>query len=122
MEKGYIFPITLLLSILLSAFLLHQIELYRMEKLFYEESDQLYELESMMKYSWDRVEKELLEDKFPPLESISFPTGSSTISWENTYPITQIKIICTTDAKRVYEATIHYDRTTYRMVSWVETS
>ncbi|WP_078379735.1 competence type IV pilus minor pilin ComGG [Sutcliffiella halmapala] len=122
MEKGYIFPITLMLSVLLSGFLLHQIELYRMEKLFYAESDELFELEHMMKYSWDSVENELQTDTFPLLNSISFPSGTATISTQDTYPIAQIKIICVTTNDRRYEATIQYDRAAYQVISWIETN
>ncbi|MFE7061011.1 competence type IV pilus minor pilin ComGG [Sutcliffiella sp. NPDC057660] len=122
MEKGYIFPVTLLLSLLVSSMLLHQIELYRMEKAFYTESGELFELESMMRYSWEKVEGQLEVDSFPPLSNINFPNGNAVITADEQYPVTQIKIICTTTKDRKYEAIILYERTTYRVVSWVESN
>jgi hypothetical protein len=122
MEKGYIFPVTLLISLLLSSMLLHQIELYRMEKAFYTESGELFELESMMRYSWGKVEKELELDRLPPLSNIEFPHGNAVITANDQYPVTQIKIICTTSKERIYEATILYERTTNQVVSWVESN
>ncbi|WP_417899632.1 competence type IV pilus minor pilin ComGG [Bacillus haimaensis] len=122
MERGYIFPVTLLLSLLISSMLLHQIELYRVEKAFYIESGELFELESMMRYTWEKVEGELEVDRFPPLSNINFPNGNAVIIADDQFPVTQIKIICTTSKDRKYEATILYDRTTYQVVSWVESN
>lgn len=122
MEKGYIFPVTLLLSLLISSMLLHQIELYRMENAFYTESGELFELESMMRYSWEKVEGDLEVGRFPPLSQIDFPKGNAVITANDEYPVTQIKIICTTNKGRQYEATILYEQTTYRVVSWVESN
>jgi hypothetical protein len=119
-EKGYIFPVTLILSFLLSLYLLHQIELYRLEKMFYHESNQLLELEGMMKYTWDAVHKELLEDKFPPIKSIQFRNGQSSISAEDKFPQTRISILCVLGDNRRYEALIVFDRESKQIISWTE--
>lgn len=121
-EKGYIFPVTLLISFLLSAMLLHQIELYLMEKAFYTESGELFELESMMRYAWEKVEEDLEMDRFPPVANINFPNGHALIAVDDQYPVTQIKIICTTRKNRVYQANILYDRSSYQLNSWVESN
>lgn len=120
MEKGYIFPITLMLTLLVSAFLLHQIELYKMEQLFYAETEELFELESMMKYTWDHVEKELQTETLPSNSSLSFPTGSATIIIQDRGQNIEIKIVCLTKQGRRYEATIQYDPTAQQVVNWTE--
>ncbi|MBM7620147.1 hypothetical protein JOC95_002000 [Bacillus tianshenii] len=119
-EKGYIFPVTLLLSLFLSSVLLHQIELYRLEKAFYTESGELFELESMMRYTWVKVEEELVVGSFPPQYHIDFPNGNAVITSIDQYPVKQIKIVCTTAKGRKYEASIQYDMNSDQVISWVD--
>ncbi|KMJ60078.1 hypothetical protein AB685_04360 [Bacillus sp. LL01] len=110
-----------MMSVLFSAFLLHQIENYRLEKLFYHESDQQLELEVMMKYTWDTIHEELKEEKHVLTADIVFPTGNALVTTRDLGPEVEIIIVCSTQKGREYKATILYDKENYKVRAWYET-
>lgn len=119
-EKGYIFPVTLVLSVIISSFLLHQVENYRLEKMFYHESDQQFELEGMMKYTWDIVEEQLKEER-EIISSIEMPRGEAKVTVKEVGAEREIVIVCTTRTGREYKANILYDMEEKKVLGWYET-
>lgn len=121
-EAGYIFPVTIFMSILLSAFLLHQIESFRLEKLFYHETNQQMELEAMMKYTWDTIRAESLMAGNNPYPNYIFPTGVASVTSKDLDEKKEIMIICSTTEGREYKATIIYDMGIQEVIAWYETN
>ncbi|QFT89791.1 hypothetical protein FIU87_14100 [Bacillus sp. THAF10] len=119
-EKGYILPFTIMMSGLLSLFLLHQIESFRLENLFYHEAEQQFRLDSMMKYTWDAVHHELENEDEVQTSSLRFPNGTSTISTQTKDEIVEIQISCLTDSGRSYQAIVIYSMNNHEVVSWNE--
>ncbi|MGD6780911.1 competence type IV pilus minor pilin ComGG [Sutcliffiella horikoshii] len=120
-DKGYIFPVTLIISVIVSSFLLHQIENYRLEKMFYHESDQQFELEVMMKYAWDKVEEQLKEEREEIISSFEMPRGEAAVTVKELGTEREIVIVCTTRMAREYKATILYDMEEKKVLGWYET-
>ncbi|WP_226680036.1 competence type IV pilus minor pilin ComGG [Sutcliffiella horikoshii] len=120
-DKGYIFPVTLVLSVIISSFLLHQVENYRLEKMFYHESDQQFELEVMMKYTWDIVEEQLKEEREEIISSVEMPRGEATVTVKELGTESELVIVCTTRTGREYKATILYDMEEKKVLGWYET-
>lgn len=121
-DEGYIFPVTLAISMIFSSFLLHQVENYRLEKMFYHESDQQFELEVMMKYTWDIIEEQLEGEQQDIASSHSFSGGSATVALKDLGADKEIIIICTTRMGREYRATILYDMEGKKVLGWYETN
>ncbi len=120
-ENGYIFPVTLIMSVIFSSFLLHQVENYRLERMFYHESDQQFELEIMMKYTWDIIEEQLEGDQHDISTLITFSRGSATVTVKDLGIEKEVIIICTTKMGREYKATILYDMEGEKVIGWYET-
>lgn len=120
-DNGYIFPVTLILSVIVSSFLLHQMENYRLEKMFYHESDQQFELEVMMKYAWDKVEEQLKEERGEISSSFVMPRGEAIVTVKELGAEREIVIVCTTRTAREYRATILYDMEEKKVLGWYET-
>lgn len=120
-DKGYIFPVTLIISVIFSSFLLHQMENYRLEKMFYHESDQQFELEVMMKYAWDMVEEQLEEEREVIISSIEMPRGEAKVTVKELGAEREIVIVCTTRRGREYRATVIYDMEKKEVLAWYET-
>lgn len=120
-ERGYIFPVAIFISVLLSSFLLHQMENYRLEKMFYHETNQQYELEAMMKYSWDMVEEMLKVENELVSHTVTFPKGNAVITVKALGIEREIAIVCTTLEGREYRATIIYNADMKKIVAWYET-
>ncbi|TYS68072.1 hypothetical protein FZC76_09970 [Sutcliffiella horikoshii] len=106
----------------MSAFLLHQIESYRLEKLFYHETNQQLELEAMMKYTWDTIQAESLLVGSNPAPIYIFPTGEASVTSKDVDEIKEIMIICSTTEGREYKATIIYDMGIHEVIAWYETN
>ncbi len=119
-DKGYIFPITLILSVLFSSFLLHQIENYRLEKLFYHEVKQQFDLDVMMKYTWDFIEGQLIDEQQDITSSLVFARGDAKVTTKNIGSAKEIIIVCTTSMGRVYRAIILYDLENKKVLEWHE--
>lgn len=119
-DNGYIFPVTLVMSVIFSSFLLHQVENYRLERMFYHESDQQFELEIMMKYAWDIVEQQLEEEREDIASSIVLPGGEATVTVKVLAEEWEIIIVCTTSIGREYKATILYDIEEKKVLGWYE--
>ncbi|WP_230499217.1 competence type IV pilus minor pilin ComGG [Sutcliffiella rhizosphaerae] len=105
---------------LLSYMLLHQIENYRLEKMFYFEADQQFKLEAMMKYSWDVVQNELEKDGQIRADSIHFPYGSASINIKELGEELEITILCMTREERSYQAKVIYDIVNFEFLKWTE--
>ncbi|KPB05206.1 hypothetical protein AAV98_07615 [Bacillus sp. CHD6a] len=110
------------MSVLMSAFLLHQIESFRLEKLFYHETNQQMELEAMMKYTWDTTLAESLMEGSNPSSVYVFPTGEASVTSKDVGDKKEIMISCSTTEGREYKATILYDMGIQEVIAWYETN
>jgi hypothetical protein len=98
------------------------VENYRLEKMFFHESDQQFELEVMMKYTWDIVEQQLEAGREDIASFVAFPNGDGevTVTVKELGAEREIVIVCTTRNGREYKATILYDLEEKKVLGWYE--
>jgi hypothetical protein len=96
------------------------VENYRLEKMFYHESDLQFELEVMMKYTWDIVEQQLEAGGEDIVSSVTLPEGEAKVTVKELGAEREIVIVCTTRNGREYKATILYDLEEKKVLDWYE--
>ncbi|MFS1517942.1 competence type IV pilus minor pilin ComGG [Bacillus sp. SCS-151] len=121
-EHGFIFPVTLVMSLLFFLVLLHQIEMYVVEKNFYHEIEQLYILENIMQMATTDILKDIHDNAYPIRNKIyTYPNGQAMYSTEQIEEgMLKISIECKTIQKRLYNAFFIYELEEGRIIKWVE--
>ncbi|MDX8359614.1 competence type IV pilus minor pilin ComGG [Cytobacillus sp. IB215316] len=121
-EHGFIFPVTLVMSLLFFLVLLHQIEMYVVEKNFYHEIEQLYILENIMQMATTDILKDIHDNAHPIRNKIyTYPNGQAMYSKEQIEEgMLKISIECKTIQKRLYNAFFIYELEEGRIIKWVE--
>jgi competence protein ComGG len=122
-EKGYIYPVTLLLIFFLILIFHHQIDVLLLEKMFFRETEELYVLDNIMTLGVEKVVDELEElgENVETTGTISYPHGTfqywiMPVTTEESF----VTVICTTSAKRKYRANFYYHFGEKKIKNWME--
>ena len=110
-EQGFIFPITLVVSVIVSAFLMHHIQLYSVEKSFFHEVEQVQLLDNMIKYGIDKLENEMKDGNWNPNGLLTLPNGFVSYVIVDKGTFFELKINANTNEGRSNTVTIHFKKT-----------
>jgi competence protein ComGG len=122
-EKGYIYPVTLLFIFFLILVFLQQMDVFLLEKMFFQESEELYALENIMTLGVEKVVDELEELGENVQTEGTFPYPHGTFQYW-IMPVSNdesfVTVICTTSANRKYRANFYYHFGEKRIKNWME--
>jgi competence protein ComGG len=121
-ERGFILPMTLIGVTVLMLFIVHQANLYITEKRFYKESEEMFELDSLMQQAVHDMKQVLQGEKINgKLEyTKAFQNGTAYVQAELIDDLFHVRIECTTVNERKYVVRCIYDREADAITYWSE--
>lgn len=118
-EKGAVLPIVLILSFLMSAIFVSQMNVYLTEKNFSLETEELYQLEQVMHLAVIDVINAIKRDEMQG--TFVYPIGSASFSaisiGLDTY---EVHIMCKTNRDRKHASRFHFNIQNNRLEQWTE--
>lgn len=106
------------MAMIMTAYLLHHIQMYNLEKRFYFETNQVHNLEIMIKYVWDMLEVQLVNDEHVESGIKGFSTGEVEFIISEKDTILTIMLRARTLSGRVNDVKVIYDQNEKKVISW----
>ncbi|MCH1624912.1 competence type IV pilus minor pilin ComGG [Ferdinandcohnia quinoae] len=123
-EKGFILPVTIIISFLFFLIFTFQVNIYLTEKGFYKETEELMVLENLMQLGVGDVQLELgglNELRNPISNEFQYPNGTVSYNAVTLSETTlEVMIICSTKNSRRYRAQFEYDGVEKKITKWNE--
>ncbi|AST92523.1 hypothetical protein BC6307_15105 [Sutcliffiella cohnii] len=106
------------MAMIMTAYLLHHIQLYNLEKRFYFETNQVHDLEIMIKYVWDMLEAQIVNDEYVESGIKDFSTGEVEFNISEKEPLLTIVLRARALSGRVNDVKVIYDQNEKKVISW----
>jgi Tfp pilus assembly protein PilW len=121
-ERGFILPMTLISLTLFMLIVVHQATMYITEKRFYKESEEMFELDSLMQQAFDDMKKMLQEEGVTGRTEYTkeFKNGTAHVQIEQIDGLFHVRIECRTVTERKYVVRCIYDREADAITYWSE--
>ncbi|WP_044896046.1 competence type IV pilus minor pilin ComGG [Aeribacillus alveayuensis] len=117
-EKGYIFPLTIVLSLFIFFIIMANVSIYVRDIQFYKDTQEFFALENLMMLAVQHSSNHLVNRK---KETLSLPTGNiSYIVNEMDDGLIKVSITCETVNNTTYSASYVYDANNEQIMKWVE--
>lgn len=118
-ERGAAMPGVLIFTFLFVALFLHQANIFLLEKQFYAETEQFFQLENMMDNALSEFKRDMQERKAASI--YNYGDGTAHVSYQAVQPnVFSVSIECITTKKRIYEASFLYHQDTGAITNWTE--
>jgi hypothetical protein len=121
-EKGFTYPVVLMLIVLFCLYLSFQIQFYLSEKRLYQESTYILKQEYYMHTTVKRVEK-LLQNNLVTVGTGQFVFNTNSANYRiEVYSTNLLKVTITIKLNTLIEVTsyAYYDKNLKKMIKWVE--
>ena len=122
-EKGFILPVTLLISALFFLAFSFYLEQYISEKVFYREAEELRKIENLILLGKKDILSQLSSSKEQLQnfdEEKDYPIGTVHFTVQKQANIAIVNMTCTTDQLRKNHSRFTYNFEEQRIISWVE--
>lgn len=122
-EKGFIFPFTLIISMLFTYFMLHQIELYNIDNKVINEFEELAILGSLIQIGTVDIISEIDMSVEPYNASGSFHYSLGTVTYSlNKISDTLLRVDVQSETRqnRIYSVVFVYDYSIKAVTKWLE--
>ncbi|MCA1031715.1 hypothetical protein LCL95_11830 [Bacillus timonensis] len=120
-EKGFILPITIVISLMAFIIFVHQLTLYEIDKRFSIEIQQLYILENIMQMAVSDVTAKIDTGEISSFGNIMYEDGTVSYSMAMTSPeVVRVIVTCRTTIEREYKSQFFYDLSKKEITQWFE--
>ncbi|MBO9129670.1 competence type IV pilus minor pilin ComGG [Bacillus sp. 165] len=121
-EKGFSLPVTIVFSLIIISFFMHQTNLLLLEKRFYAESEEIVALDILMHNAILDFKSTL--NSFEAKKEMVFQYEDGTVavfhSSNSISEILEVTVKCTTVKNRKYEIQFEYNQATNQIMNWKE--